>query len=98
MKLFGRLLSAKKDNVSGSVIFGRKREIDVKVNNNARKVVDTKDEVSLSTLFMGIKGLNTSNRDVFSNRVQTIRNSQREGVQSRCSCLERGLKGRLFGN
>ena len=97
MKMFGRILTTKKDNVSGSVIFGRKREIDVRLNNNARKVSGDKDEISLSTLFMGIKGLNTPSRDVFSNRIQAIRNSQKASVLSRCSCLEQGLNGKRFG-
>ena len=98
-KLFSILFKRNKANVSGSIIYGRQREINVALGNQARKVDGSvKNEISLSTLFMGIKGLNANERIVHTDRVSAIRRSQREAVQSRSIDLARATCRRFFEN
>ena len=99
MKLnFLSILLKRKENVSGTIIYGKNREIETSIDLKVNKAPKTDLGLSISKLFSRVEGLNVKEREIHTNRINAIRRSQRESVQYQGSCLKRGFPRVSFEN
>jgi len=91
-------LLKRKENLSGTIIYGKNRSIETSVELKVNKAPKTDLGLSIAKLFRGVEGLNVKEREIHTDRINAIRRSQRVSVQYQDSCLKRGFPRISFEN